>query len=178
MEGTNSDFQITPKTKIGPLLDKFPKLEKTLFEMAPEFKKLRNPILKKTIARVTSLRQASAIAKIPLAEMINTLRSEAGIQEEFMTDEETVSLSKESPSWFSASSIVQSLDARPMLEKGEQPIDRVFADCKNIKVGEIYELTTPFLPAPLIDTARKKGYLTWSEKEGDGIFKTYLTPKT
>lgn len=37
---------------------------------------------------------------------------------------------------------------------------------------------TPFLPAPLIDTARKKGYLTWSEKEGDGIFKTYLTPKT
>jgi hypothetical protein len=158
MKGTNSDYQITPETKIGPLLDRFPKLEKTLFEMAPEFKKLRNPVLKKTIARVTSLKQASAIAKIPLAEMINTLRSEAGIQEEFMTDEETVSLSKERPSWFSASSIVQSLDARPMLEKGEQPIDKFFADCKNIKVGEIYELTTPFLPAD--------------------IFKTYLTPKT
>jgi len=37
---------------------------------------------------------------------------------------------------------------------------------------------SPFLPAPLIDTARKKGYLTWSEKEGDNVFKTYLTPKT
>jgi hypothetical protein len=178
MKGTNSDYQITPETKIGPLLDRFPKLEKTLFEMAPEFKKLRNPVLKKTIARVTSLKQASAIAKIPLAEMINTLRSEAGIQEEFVTDEETVSLSKERPPWFLASSIVQSLDARPMLEKGEQPIDKVFADCKNIKVSEIYELTTPFLPAPLIDTARKKGYLTWSKKEGSDIFKTYLTPKT
>ncbi len=177
MKGSDSESQITPETKIGALLDKFPKLEKTLFEMAPEFKKLRNPLLRKTVARVTSLRQASAIAKISLAEMINTLRSEAGIQEEFRADEETVSLSKESPTWFSASRIVQNMDARPMLEKGEQPIDKVFADCKNLKPGEIYELITPFLPAPLIDTAREKGYLTWSKREEEDVFKTYLTPK-
>ncbi|GAG12823.1 unnamed protein product, partial [marine sediment metagenome] len=99
MGKTNSE--ITPETKIGTLLDRFPKLEKTFLEMAPEFKKLRNPVLKKTIARVTSLRQASTIAKIPLTEIINKLRSEAGIQEEFMTDEAVVSPSKESPAWFS-----------------------------------------------------------------------------
>jgi hypothetical protein len=178
MEGKNSDFQISPETKIGALLDRFPKLEKTLLEMVPEFKKLRNPILRKTIARVTSLKQASTVAKIPLAEVINRLRNEAGIQEEFMSDEETESLSKEAPSWFSTSGIVQSLDARPMLERGEQPINKVFADCKNLRVGEIFELTTPFLPAPLIDAAKEKGYLSWSKKEGEGVFKTYLMPKT
>jgi len=178
MEGKNSDFQISPETKIGALLDRFPNLEKTLLEMVPEFKKLRNPILRKTIARVTSLRQASTVAKIPLAEMINRLRNEAGIQEEFMSDEATVSLSKEVPSWFSTTRIVQSLDARPMLEKGEQPINKVFTDCKNLEAGDIYELITPFLPAPLIDTAEKQGYLTWSKIEGEGVFKTYLSPKT
>lgn len=178
MEGKNSDFQISPETKIGALLDRFPNLEKTLLEMAPEFKKLRNPILRKTIARVTSLRQASTVAKIPLADMINRLRNEAGIQEEFMSDEETESLSKEVPAWFSTTRIVQSLDARPMLEKGEQPINKVFSDCNSLEAGDIYELVTPFLPAPLIDTAKEKGYLTWSKKEGEGIFKTYLTPKT
>jgi uncharacterized protein (DUF2249 family) len=178
MDGSNSDFQINPETKIGVLLDKFPNLEKTLLEMAPEFKKLRNPILRRTIARVTSLRQASAVAKIPLAEMINRLRNEAGIQEEFMSDEATVSVSKEIPSWFSTTRIVQNLDARPILEKGEQPINKVFSDCKNLKAGEIYELITPFLPAPLIDTAKEKGYQTWSKKEEEGVFKTYLTPKT
>jgi len=65
-----------------------------------------------------------------------------------------------------------------MLEKGEQPLNKVFAQCKNVKAGDIYELITPFLPAPLIDTAEKQGYLTWSKKEGEGVFKTYLTPKT
>ncbi|UCE41338.1 MAG: DUF1858 domain-containing protein [Candidatus Aminicenantes bacterium] len=178
MDGSNIDFQISPETKIGALLDKFPGLEKTLLEMAPEFKKLRNPILRKTIARVTSLRQASAVAKIPLAEMINKLRNEAGIHEEFMSDEAIESLSKEIPSWFSTARIVQSLDARPMLERGEQPINRVFNESKNLKSGEIYELITPFLPAPLIDTAKEKGYLTWSKNEGEEVFKTYLTPKT
>jgi len=178
MDGTKPDFQISPETKIGALLDRFPNLEITLLEMAPEFKKLRNPILRKTIARVTSLKQASTVAKIPLAEMINRLRHEAGIQEEFMSDEANPSLSKEAPSWFSASGIVQSLDARPMLERGEQPINKVFSDCKNLKEGEIYELITPFLPAPLIDTAKEKGYLNWSTKEEEGVFKTYLTPKT
>lgn len=178
MEGADSDFQITPETKIAALLDRYPRLENTLLEMAPEFKKLRSPILRKTIARVTSLRQASAIARIPLAEMINKLRSEAGIQEEFITDNADASLPRESPSWFSTSDIVQSLDARPMIEKGEQPINNVISDCKNLRAGEIYELITPFLPAPLIDTARKHGYLTWSEQEGDGIFKTYLTPES
>lgn len=178
MDGTNPDFQISPETKIGALLDRFPNLEKTLLEMAPEFKKLRNPILRKTIARVTSLRQASTVAKIPLAEMINRLRNEAGIQEEFMTDEKIMSLSKEIPPWFSTSRIVHSLDARPMLEKGEQPLNKVFAQCKSLKAGDIYELITPFLPAPLIDAAEKQGYLTWSKKEREGVFKTYLTPKT
>jgi uncharacterized protein (DUF2249 family) len=178
MDRTKPDFQISPETKIGALLDRFPGLEKTLLEMAPEFKKLRNPILRKTIARVTSLRQASTVAKVPLAEMINKLRSEAGIQDEFITDGTIVSHSEEVPTWFSTSRIVQNLDARPMLERGEQPINKVFTDCKNLKSGDIYELITPFLPAPLIDAAKEKGYLTWSKKEGEHVFKTYLAPKT
>jgi hypothetical protein len=47
-----------------------------------------------------------------------------------------------------------------------------------LKAGDIYELITPFLVAPLIDAAKDKGYQTWSKKEGEGVFKTYLTPKT
>jgi hypothetical protein len=178
MKQSENNLQISPETKIGELLTKFPGLEKTLLEMAPEFKKLRNPILRKTIARVTSLRQASAVAKIPLAEMINRLRSEAGIREEFMSDEANRTFSKEIPPWFSTARIVQSLDARPMLERGEQPIQKVFSESKNLKDGEIYELITPFLPAPLIDAARENGYLIWSKNEGEEVFKTYLTPQT
>ena len=46
---------ITPKTKVAELLDAYPQLEDILIEIAPQFKKLQNPVLQKTIARVTSL---------------------------------------------------------------------------------------------------------------------------
>jgi len=167
---------IAPETKIGALLDHYPELEEILIETAPEFKKLRNPILRKTIARVTSLRQVAAVGKLSLAELINTLRSEAGIPEEFEEAAEEMPQSKEPPSWFDVSRIAISFDAGPMLESGGQPIQRVFSECNNLKPGEIYELITPFLPAPLIESAREKGYAVWTREEGSGIFKTYLMP--
>jgi uncharacterized protein (DUF2249 family) len=178
MEKTNTDIPIIPDTKIGALLERFPQLEEVLIEIFPEFKKLRNPILRKTIGRVTSLRQAAAVAKVPIAELINKLRDEAGIKEEFRTDESIMSFTKETPAWFSPSKIAQSLDAKSMLDKGEKPLNKVLSDCKNLKIGEIYELIMPFLPAPLIENAQKQGYLVWAKEEGEHVFKTYLTPKT
>lgn len=177
MDNKDSESQITPETKISALLENFPQLEGVLMEMAPEFKKLKNPILGKTIARVTSLRQAAALVKIPLAGMINTLRREAGIGEMFEGEEASFDFPKEAPDWFSASRIVRTLDARAMLERGEQPIHRVFSECKNLKTGEIYELITPFLPVPLIEKAKGQDYLVWAREENGGAVKTYLTPR-
>ncbi len=178
MEASNSDFRITPETKIGKLLEKFPQLEEVLMEMAPEFKKLRNPILRKTIARVASLRQVAAAGRVPLSELINRLRKEAGIQDIFVSDELSEIVTEERPSWFSDSRVIRHLDARPMLDRGIQPISRVFDEAKDLKKGEIYELITPFLPAPLIERAKKRGYLVWVDREEDEKVKTYLTPKT
>lgn len=173
----NSDFQITPETKIGAMLEQFPQLEDILIEMAPEFKKLRNPILRKTVVRVTSLRQAAALGKVSLPEMINRLRKGAGIGGKFDGEDTEDIVSKEEPEWFSPARIVTSFDARPMLEAGEQPIQKVFAECRNLKDGEIYELITPFLPAPLIESAKEKGLHAWSREESKGVFKTYLAMK-
>jgi hypothetical protein len=176
MKKTNSDFPITPDTKIGALLERFPQLENTLIEVFPEFKKLRNPVLRKTIARVTSLRQAAVVAKFPLAELINKLREKAGIVEEFETDEVQVSFSKDAPSWFSPNKIKQSFDAKSMLDKGEQPINKVLDDCKSLANREIYELILPFLPVPLIENVQKQGFLVWAKEEEKRVIKVYITP--
>ncbi|MFC2165780.1 DUF1858 domain-containing protein [Acidobacteriota bacterium] len=176
MNESNSDFQITPETKIGAMLERFPQLENVLIEMAPEFKKLHNPILRKTVVRVTSLRQAAALGKVALPEMINRLRAEVGLKGKFDVDDTEDIVSRDEPAWFSPSRIVKSFDARSMLEAGEQPIQRVFAECRDLTGGDIYELITPFLPAPLIESAREKGFLTWATEDPNSVFKTYLTP--
>ena len=69
---------ITPQTKIAELLDAYPDLENVLIDLAPAFKKLQNPVLRKTVARVTSIRQAAAIGKIPVETVVNKLSGLTG----------------------------------------------------------------------------------------------------
>jgi hypothetical protein len=58
---------ITPETKIAALLEAYPELEPVLIATAPAFNKLSNPVLRRTIARVTSLRRAAEVAGLPCA---------------------------------------------------------------------------------------------------------------
>ena len=59
-------------------MNAYPELEEKLIEMAPVFKKLKNPILRRTIARVTTLQQAAAVGEIPVHKLVNSLRELAG----------------------------------------------------------------------------------------------------
>ncbi len=168
---------ITPEMKIGDLLDAYPQLEKTLIELAPAFRKLKNPILRKTVARVTSIRQAARVGSIPVADMVNKLRSAAGqsfleIDAAHMPPEKN-SLPSDG-SWIETHTIYKSLDARSMIEAGQQPLGKVMADLRNIPTGQIYELITPFEPAPLIDHARSRGFQIITRQEAEGKFKSYF----
>ncbi len=139
----NEQKQITPETKISALLDHYPELEVVLIEMAPAFKKLRNPILRKKVAKVATLRQISQIGDVNLGTLINTLRANVGMEEiEGLSSDEDGG-SQTSPAWWDKASIVQNLDARSIIEGGEQPINRVMNDLKKLKENEIYELITP-----------------------------------
>jgi len=40
--------------------------------------------------------------------------------------------------------------------------------------GDIYELTTPFLPAPLIEKVVSMGYDKWTKQESSELFCTYF----
>ncbi|MCP4310925.1 MAG: DUF1858 domain-containing protein, partial [Bacteroidetes bacterium] len=40
---TNQNLLITPKTRVGELLDAYPELEQVLMGLSPAFKKLKNP---------------------------------------------------------------------------------------------------------------------------------------
>jgi len=69
---------ITPQMKVGQLLDAYPELEDVLIGIAPEFARLRNPVLRQTVARVTSLQQAAQVGGVGLGDLIARLRAAAG----------------------------------------------------------------------------------------------------
>lgn len=171
--GDSTDRNITPETKVGKLLEVYPELEDTLIRMSPSFRKLRNPVLRKTVAKVATLRQVAKVGGIPVADLINTLRREAGLDEAQVAGGEEVE-SDARPAWFDANRIVKRFDARSMIEAGQQPMGRVLTQVKELSAGEIYELTTPFIPAPLIDMVKKKGFAAWTKPASPNTFLTYF----
>jgi len=169
-------LQITPQTKVGELLKTYPQLEELLVEVAPAFKKLRNPVLRRTVAKVTSLAQAARVGGVSVVELVQRLRQEVG-QPEFadaIHDAVLVVAASEPPPWYDESKIRETMDARSMIDSGEQPIGIVLRDLDKLEDGQIYELITPFEPAPLIDKAKAKGISVWVNPWKSEEFHTYF----
>lgn len=163
---------ITPDIKVAELLNEYPQLEEKLIEIAPVFVKLKNPILRKTIAKVTTLKQAAIVGKVSIADMINKLRNEVGQGNTELANEKSETASK--PDWIDESNIKVFYDAREDLESGVHPVNKVIQETGKFSSGDIYLLVTPFTPAPLIDMLVSKGFDVYTEDMMDGRVMTYL----
>lgn len=156
---------ISPKTKVAELLQAYPELEEALVDLVPAFEKLRNPVLRRTVARITTLQQAAVIGGAKVDDLINHLRKAVG--QDTFSGAEAAAYNMQKPSWFAPDRIVGGLDARPMLAAGEQPVNQVIAELNVLQPGAIYKLVAPFLPAPLVDKATSLGISHWITQEGD-----------
>ena len=165
---------ITPKTKVAELLNNYPELENLLIDLSPEFKKLKNPILRRTVAKITTLEQASKISGVDIGTIINTLRRAAGQDEyvfnqnskdvPFMNDFETISPEE----------ISEIIDARPIISSGGHPLDMVMNKLTQIEEGRAICLITPFIPIPMIEIAKNRNYKVMVEKNSENEFRTYF----
>ncbi|MCU0457395.1 MAG: DUF1858 domain-containing protein [Bacteroidales bacterium] len=166
---------ITPKTKIYDLLEAYPELEETLIDAAPEFKKLKNPVLRKTITRITNIGQAAVIGGLNVEELVNRLRKKAGQSAIGQIDEAGNKYVTVCPSWFSKEAVVQNIDIREMLNRGEQPVHEVMAALKKLQPGQIIEIIAPFIPAPLLDKSLSLNYKHWLEKKSETEYRVFFT---
>ena len=166
---------ITPKTKIYDLLESYPELEEVLIGSAPEFKKLKNPILRRTIARITNISQAATIGGISVEELVNRLREKVGQGTLEQLDESGTKYVTTLPGWFRKEAVSQTIDIREMLNKGEQPVHEVLATIKKLNENEILEIIAPFIPAPLIDKTLSLNYKHWLDKKAEGEYRVYFS---
>ena len=153
-----SKIIISPRTKIGELLDAYPELEPVLMGMSPAFEKLKNPILRKTVAKVATLQQVSVVGGVNIDEMIRILRKNAGQDVTGITSDNQVSPDPEIPDWFDNAKIKERFDASPIINSGESPMKEILHLVSLLKPGEIFELQTPFTPAPIIDMLKEKKF--------------------
>lgn len=164
---------ITPRTRVGELLDAYPHLEEVLVELAPAFGKLKNPLLRKTVGKIATLQQAASVGNIPVSVIINTLR--AGVGQELYDDSNIQGeINFTEPDWFSEDKITVRFDAIRLINTGQNPMQEIFSHLEMIATGEIFMLSTPFVPAPIIELINKKGYPHFCHQSGKELWITYF----
>ena len=170
---TKEELEILSSTTVHELLTAYPELEDRLIGIAPPFKKLQNPLLRKSIAKVATIRNIASVGSIPLDELINKLREEVGQAKSIETYEDEEYFSSK-PAWFSVDKVSISIVEEEVEDKDKMTVVTVLREAKKLKRGEIIELITTFLPAPGIDSMRSKGYSVWTMKEEGNTIRTYF----
>lgn len=170
---TQQKIEVTPETTVHDLLEAYPELEDVLINIAPPFKKLKNPLLRKTVAKIATVKHISSVGNVPLNELLNKIRESIG--QETKVDsytDENYFLSQ--PDWFSENKIALSITEDKLEEKDKMTLVIILKKAKEVQKGNIIELITSFLPAPGIDILKSKGYSVWTKKESDDIIKSYF----
>lgn len=176
---------INPGMKVAELLDHWPELEEVLVAQAPAFQKLRNPILRRTVARVATLEQAAGIAGIGARDLVRTLRQAIGQPTEpgatgDADDSGSVRLQPDlegdPPAWFDPARIVNTIDADALLAAGQVPLNAAFAAVRVLKPGDILEISATFRPVPLVENFLKQGHRCYLRAWAPGKFHLYATP--
>jgi len=165
---------ISPKTKVGELLDNFPDLENVLMALSPAFEKLKNPVLRKTVARVATLQKIAVVGGLNIDELVNLLRKEVGQNGQSNENSEASYLSSIAPEWFDTEKITNRMDASPIINSGGSPMSEILRQTELLKEGEIFEFGTPFVPAPILDLLKGKGLNVYCVQIGSR-FISYIT---
>ena len=160
-------LHIEPGTTVGALLEAYPDAETVLIELSPAFAKLRNPVVRRTVAKVATLEQAAKIGGVGLRTMIERLRTfmgQAGAEESFASAGDAP---HGVPDWVAKGHVIETVDAAAMLERGVHPIGKIRQAVSALGPGEVVVLHAPFRPEPLIDTMRRAGAQVYCTSEGE-----------
>jgi len=168
-------MEITLETKIADLLKSREDMKDILIGINPRFKKLNNPVLRRTLGRVASVKQAAIVGGMDAIDLLNQLRRAVG-QREVERDEKSGKKGKlkeqSAPEWIEEEPKAR-FDGNAMLDEEKNPLAVITRKMKELQRGDIVTLSVDFKPEPLIEEFLKKGFELYT-KEENGSFVTYI----
>ncbi len=164
---------INKNTKISKILKTYPESIDIIAAINPNFKKLQNPILRRSLATRVSVKDAARIGKIPVIEFLKSLEK-AGYQVDYTgaDDKDQDSLNLMPPD-FSKKEIV-TLDVRPVINAGKDPFGHINKVAKTIKPHQVLLIINDFEPIPLIDYLIGKNFVHWLTQDNEGNYLSYF----
>lgn len=151
------EFIINPECKLSEVIEAFPESESKLESLSEKINKMKATSFYSNLLKNTTLRQLAQIENMDVSDLINEMRKEVGQK---ISENE----SNEEPQWLKKENIAVSYDPTDDLNKGIHPVQKVSEEMGNLEEGKIYQLITGFVPFPLIEAMKNKGYKVYSKK--------------
>lgn len=168
---------INSQTKIAALLKHHPDALEAIVTLSPDFKKLRNPILRKIMAGRTSISMASKIGGCTPQDFFKVLEP-YGFEFDSSTrvDEEPVPERVDLPDFINKleSAQVVSLDVRQMLAAGNDPLKLIQQTVKELQSHQVLKIINTFEPTPLIKLLEKQGFQSCTDFVNQDLIETYF----
>jgi len=167
---------IAPTTKVAELLESWPELEEVLVAQAPAFRRLKNPVLRRTVARVATLEQAAGVGGLAVRELVATLRRAAGLDDAGSAEggADTSPGPLTPPAWVDRFRVVSSVDADALLDAGQVPLALVNDRARALGPGESIRVESGFRPVPLVDALAQQGFRSHTRETAPGRFETFF----
>jgi hypothetical protein len=165
---------ILPETRVGALLEAYPALEEVLIAMAPAFAKLRNPVLRRTVAKVATLEQAAKIGGISVRDLVVRLREAAGqpLRTIEACTREADSFAVTEPA--AKAAVTTTIDADALLENGVHPLGQVRRAAGELRAREALCVVSSFRPQPLIEALDAAAYKVDCRLVRPGRYETHI----
>jgi len=164
--------EITLETKVADLLNDYEGMKDILIKINPKFKKLNNPVLLRTLAKIAGVRQAAVVGGMEPMDLLNKLRIAVGqtpVEVEVVEKKEA----DRAPAWI-ANEPKESMDANELLDKEENPLAKSYNILRKMQDGEILLIKSDFKPEPLIEEFEKNGHQVFSQEIEEDRFVTYV----
>jgi len=153
-----------------------------LIELDPTFRKLRNPVLRRVMARLVTFRDASRVAGLPIERLMAAVNGEDW-QAEAGPDGTAPAgalAAEPVPDWMARfdRDAAEILDVRPILEAGDEPLGTAMKRAARIAEDGFFVIEAPFDPAPLRRVLARKGFVSYGRRIADDHWEIVLLRDT
>lgn len=169
--------RVTAQTTIARAMAADPDLVDRLIAFNPAFRKLKNPVLRRTMARLANFGDAARVAGVPLEALLAIANGAAAAPPDAAPGAGTqVAGAARAPAWIEAldRAAATPFDARPLLACGQDPFSAIMGVVARLKPGGVLVLDAPFDPAPLRRVLAGKGFADHAECLAPGHWRIFF----
>lgn len=187
---------ITAADRVASVIARDERLIDVFTSLSPAFERLRNPAMRKVMARLVTVEQAARMARVDPEELVRRLNAAVGAGDAGAGEgaagagsgagdggAAAVAASADTPgdppppvlARIPEDRIVD-LDVRDDLRQGREPFSKIMATRRTLPEGGVLRLRAIFEPVPLYTVMAKQGFAHWTERLADDDWRVWFYP--